>query len=295
VLCCVEDSRKLNLRRRILCSNISPRWAIISFVLFPSPSGITKSVPTNSLLRDMVEFQFVNYNDPAQNKSTDVRRFIRSHISHFQHEQKRTELGRALRKHRPRKHERSIDAWKLASGPYHTTRHPSTLPTSSASNNVSNIDTDRESQDMLSLAITTTRQHTVLAQGPEAQSHALSPSAYSSKDLVKDLMPATAEPSCQDSRSHTKPEYNIKAEEGVSNRTSEEKAVHDVCPQTSLQHTTPSGSCAAVSERRITPYRSVPQLVFEHLRDPTDELRNWVEVQRISVSSLTVRCPCSQP
>jgi hypothetical protein len=243
----------------------------------------------------MVEFQFVNYNDPAQNKSADVRRFIRSHISHFQHEQKRTELGRALRKHRPRYHERSIDAWEVASGPHHTTRHPPTLPTSSASDNVSDITVDRGSQDTLGLAITNTRHDTVLAQRPKSQSHAPPPSADPSKDLITDLMPVTAEPSCQDSRRLMKTEDDIKAEEaGVSNRTCGENAMHDVRPQTFLQRANPSGSYAAVSERHITPYRNVPQLFFENLRDPTDELRNWVEVQRISVSSLTVRVPCSQ-
>jgi hypothetical protein len=244
----------------------------------------------------MVEFQFVNYNDPAQNKSTDVRRFIRSHISHFQHEQKRTELGRASRKHRPRYYERSIDAWKVASGANHATRHPSTLPAPSASNNVSDISVDRGSQDTLSLAITNTRHDMVLAQRPKAQSHALPPSADPSKDLITDLMPVTAEPSCQEYGSLMKTEDSIKAEEaGVSNQTSGMNAMHDMRPQTSLQNANPSGSYAAVSERPITPYRNVPQLFFENLRDPTDELRNWVEVQRISVSSLTVRSPYSQP
>jgi hypothetical protein len=244
----------------------------------------------------MVEFQFVNYNDPAQNKSTDVRRFIRSHISHFQHEQKRTELGRALRKHRPRYHERSIDAWKVVSGSHHMTRHPPTLPTPSASKNVSDISVDRGSQDTLGLAITTTWHDTVLAQRPEAQSHALSLSVNPSNDLVNDLMPAAAKSSCQKSGNLTKTGDNIKAEEAdVSNQISGENATHEMCPQTSLQHANPSGSCRAVSERRITPYRSVPQLSFENLRDPADELRNWVEVQRISVSSLTVRSPYSQP
>jgi hypothetical protein len=244
----------------------------------------------------MVEFQFVNYNDPAQNKKADVRRFIRSHISHFQHEQKRTELGRALRKQRPRYYERSIDAWKVASEPCHTTRHPSTLPASSASNNASDIDVDRGSQDMLGPAITNTQHDTVLTQRPEAQSPALSLGACSSKDLVRDLTPATAEPLCQESGSLPKTEDNIKAEEAdFSNQIFRKNAMHDVCPQTSLQCANPSGYCAAVTEGRITPYRSVPQVLFENLRDPTDELRNWVEVQRISVSSLTVRGPYSQP
>jgi hypothetical protein len=248
-------------------------------------------VPTHD--REMVEFQFVNYNDSAQTKSTAVRRFVRSHISHYQHEQKRTELGRAIRKHKPRYYAHSIDAWKPVSGPDHNMRGPSTPPVSSVSSVASTVDTNRTSQNIVDKPVSTTRDDEGV-QCLEAQSQASAPIGSSSKDIVQDLVPATADPSSLHSGSHAKTEDNIKAEEtGVPNQTSGEKAMHDVCPQTSRQYANPSGSCAA----HFAPYRSVPQLHFEHLRDPTDELRNWVEVQRISLSSLTVRCPYpySQP
>jgi hypothetical protein len=61
----------------------------------------------------MAEFMFVNLSDPTQNKRRGVRKLVRSHVSCVQHSQKRIELGDVRKQSQSRYTDRSVNAWEL--------------------------------------------------------------------------------------------------------------------------------------------------------------------------------------
>jgi hypothetical protein len=61
----------------------------------------------------MAEFMFVNLNNPTQNKRREVRKLVRSHVSHVQHSLKRTELGQVQKPSKSRYVDRSVNGWAV--------------------------------------------------------------------------------------------------------------------------------------------------------------------------------------
>jgi hypothetical protein len=255
------------------------------------------------LAKTMVEFHFVNYNDPAQTKSRDVRKFIRSHVSHVQHEQKRTELGQILHKQtRPRSSKQSIDAWKCEEGLYRDrSRSPTPQPLSRSTG--SSLGTDRGSgcadgrriqegraemataRGRSGMASSSARGSTKPANFQRPQSYEPAPTASSSVRLDGDSSPFLTDPSCLHRGKRTKIGAGNNAhEEAQEASTSNQK------PDKHGKHRSPLSLSkhGSGAPSRPTPHGNSSRLSYSNLRDPTDELRNWMELQGTSVSLVTV-------
>lgn len=95
----------------------------------------------------MLDFLFVNFDDPAQGKNREVRALVRSHVSFVQHRRQESAEGRPQRRPRPRHAHRSINAWAphdSRSGP-----PPSSTPTEgsiSSANSAPRSESNRTTQ-----------------------------------------------------------------------------------------------------------------------------------------------------
>jgi hypothetical protein len=258
-------------------------------------TGVSSSQPPSN----MAEFMFVNLNEPTQNKRREVRKLVRSHVSYMQHSQKRTELGQVQKPSKSRYTDRSVNGWavlddgragrhsqlklKAASGLDSglLTQHQSTLPGSDP------IRSPRQLYNKELPAATKSQRRPRQTQR-QPKSSTTSPTPISGDEVNARKESPQAVPTLPTAKSEVyvkSPEVVIvKQEPGY--RTDQK---WDIVSQDSSLLQSPSSS--AIFEWGWAgdepSYYSFPPS-YSNLSDPTDELRNRVELARMSMSSVTV-------
>jgi hypothetical protein len=265
---------------------------------FLKPACNSTGVSSSQTPNNMAEFMFVNLNEPTQNKRREVRKLVRSHVSYMQHSQKRTELGQVQKPTKSRYTDRSVNGWavlddgragqrsqlklKAASGLNSglLAQHQSTLPGS---------DPIRSPRQLYNEEITapTKSQHRPrqIQRQPKAST--------SPTPIPGDEVNAMKEsPQTVSTLPIIKSEVYVTSPGGVIVKQEQEDQTDRKWDIVS-QHSSGSQSLSSpfTSEWRWegdeSQSTSLP-FFFSNLGDPTDELRNRIELSRMSMSSVMV-------
>jgi hypothetical protein len=240
---------------------------------------------------------FVNLNEPTQNKRREVRKLVRSHVSYMQHSQKRLELGQVQKQSRSRYTDRSVNGWAvldegragqlsqrkanaalgLDSGLL--TQHQSTLPGSDP------IRSPRQLYNKeLPAATKSQRRPRQTQRQPKASPMSLTP--------ILNVNAKEKPPQAVPTLPAVKSEVYVTSPRGVIvKQEQEDQTDHkwDIVSQHSSLLQSPSSSPTFEwgSAGDELPSTSLP-FFFSNLGDPTDELRNRIELSRMSMSSVMV-------
>ena len=247
----------------------------------------------------MAEFMFVNLNDPSQNKRNGVRKLVRSHVSHMQHSQKRIELGQIQKQTKYKHTNRSVNGWMVLddSRSSHLSQRnakaascvDSTLPIQCQSTSPG-IDPVRRPRQLYKGELAAPggirrrsgRDQCQPKASPTPPTPIFDDDASANEDSVEGVSTLPA----------AKSELAVTRPEGIIvNQAAENQTDHkwDIVSQHSSQlgclssSSTPGWSW----ELDESSSASIPH-PYSSLGDPTDELRNWIELLRICLPSVMV-------
>lgn len=247
----------------------------------------------------MADFMFVNLNEPSQNKRHEVRKLVRSHVSHVQHSQKRIELGQIQKHSKSRHTDRSINGWMVLDDS--RSGHSSQRKTKAAScvdsslhtqqySTLPGIDTARRPRRLYKERFAAPGEIRRRSGRDQCQPKA---SPMPPTPIFDDEARANEDPAeVVSTLPAAKSEMAVTSPEGIIvNQVAENQTDHkwDLVSQHSSQlgglssSSTPGWSW----ELDESSSASIPHL-YSSLGDPTDELRNWIELSGISLPSAMV-------
>jgi hypothetical protein len=247
----------------------------------------------------MAEFMFVNLNDPTQNKRREVRKLVRSHVSYKQHSQKRLELGQVQRPSKARYTDRSINGWAVLDDS--RADHSSQLKVNATSGVDSGLFTQHQSilpspvhircprqlfNKELAASDNTRRRPRRKQCQPKASPKLLTPVPYDESNANTDS------PQTVSTLSVVKSENTVTSPKGIIIKQEPDYQTDHKWEIVS-RHSSRSQSLASPSTPRWDWKGEEPSitsfpLLYPSLSDPTDELRNRIELSRMSLSSVMV-------
>jgi hypothetical protein len=252
----------------------------------------------------MAVFMFVNLNNPTQNKHREVRKLVRSHVSYMQHSQKRTDLGQIQKPSKSRHNDRSVNGWAVLDDNSRAARS-SQLKVNAASDLDSGLLPQHQS----------TLPGSVQARSPRQMYDKKLTTAGKTRGRPRQSQrQPKASPTPQpipivDEEVNTKPESpqavstlpNVKSETAAASPEEfpiKQEMEHETDHKWDIvsQHSSQSQSLSPSSTRSKwggwegdrSSSKSLPPLYYFSLGDPTDELRNRVELSGIGLSSALV-------
>jgi len=251
----------------------------------------------------MAEFMFVNLNNPTQNKRREVRKLVRSHVSHVQHSLKRTELGQVQKPSKSRYVDRSINGWavfddgkagqqsqmKISAAfglaPRPLVQHESTLPDSGPTRS------PRQLYYQELPATDKSRHRTKQGQRQPEASPASPIPILGTEVNVKEESPQVV----VSTLSTVKCETAATSPEGVFVKQEldhETDGILDIVSEHSSRSQSLSSSSAFQRGwEGDKPASDSFTTLYSSLGDPTDELRNLIELAGIGLSSALVLTP----
>jgi len=242
---------------------------------------------------------FVNLNNPTQNKRREVRKLVRSHVSHIQHSLKRTELGQVQKPSKSRYTDRSVNGWAVLDES--RAAHPSQRKVNAASGLDSSLLPQHQSTSSGSAQSRSPRRlHSKnLAVAGKSRRHSRQ-SQCQPKDSHTPLTPTSSDgikikeesPQVVSIPSTVKSETDVTSSEGVCIKRDPDRETNrrlDIVSEHSLRsQSLTSSSALQWSWKGDDPARSSPAPLYFSLGDPTDELRNRIELAGIGMSSTMV-------
>ena len=258
----------------------------------------------STALGNMAEFMFVNLNNPTQNKRREVRKLVRSHVSYIQHSQKRTELGQVQKPSKSRYTDRSVNGWAVLDDS--RAAHPSQINVNAASGLVSSLLPQHQSTVPDSAQTRSPRQLysndlTVVGKSrrrpKQSQCQSKAPPTPPTPILGDEVNTKKESPHAVSTLPTVKSETTATSPEGVFIKQElDHETDHKldiVSEHSSRSQSLSSSSTFQLGWESLEPAsNSLPPLYFS-LRDPTDELREGIELSELSMSSVMVSPPRS--
>jgi hypothetical protein len=246
---------------------------------------------------------FVNLNNPTQNKRREVRKLVRSHVSYMQHSQRRTELGQVQKPSKSRYTDRSVNGWAVLDD---SIAARSSLQVNSASGLHSGLLPQHQSTPPGPVQVRSPRQ--MYKQEPPAAGKSRrrprqsprqpkAPATPPPTPVLDDEVNAKQEsPQPRSTLSIVKSEAAVTVPEDVVIKQEPEDHRWDIVPQhSSRSHSLSSSSASNRHWKYDESLSSSPPPLYFNLGDPTDELRNQIELSGLSMSSVMVSSPLPPP
>ena len=247
---------------------------------------------------------FVNLNDPTQNKQREVRKLVRSHVSYIQHSQKRTELGQVQKQSKSRYTDRSVNGWAVlndftragqssqlktdaASGvdPGLIAQHQTALPDSGPNRYPRQL----YSEELPPVGKSRRRPRRARCQpkaSPTPPTQILDADADTGSYANKDSPPAVSiVPTVKSETAVTSPDMFPMKQESEHETDRKWDTVSQHSAQSQITSSPSITGLGWVGHQRLS--SSSPPL-YPSLGDPTDELRNRIELSGLSLSSVKV-------